>query len=205
MHGRLAPMNPPALLLALLAVAVCAGKARAHRLEVDYKVRPGQKVQVESWFDLTSKPPRAARIQVFRDNGELLTEGVADDQGIFMFEYARAETLRVVVSAGAGHRAEIQIPANRLASSPGADSQASDVADTQAGNAGPHTPLVDRRPRESVKDVLVGIGFLLAVAAFVLSLRNFRNLRELSSKIDRLTAPGEIPRQAAPPTGPGRG
>jgi hypothetical protein len=31
----------------------------------------------------------------------------------------------------------------------------------------------------SVKDVLVGVGFLLAVAAFVLSLRNARQLREL--------------------------
>ncbi|HEV3263261.1 MAG TPA: hypothetical protein VG013_40875 [Gemmataceae bacterium] len=196
MHGRLARVNPPALLLALLGLLAGAGNVRAHRLEVEYRVRPHQEVQVESWFGLTSKPPRSAKVQVWRANGELLTEGVMDDQGIFVFSYAKPEELRVVVLAGAGHRAEVQILASDLAQSPGTGSQDSDAADGQADHAGSRTSLVDRRPRESVKDVLVGIGFLLAVAAFVLSLRNARQLRELNRKMDQGT-PGETRRGSA--------
>jgi len=195
MHGRFAPLTPPALLLAVPALLAGAADARAHRLEVDYTVRPGQKVQVESWFDLTGKPPPGAQVQVFRDNGDLVTEGVVDDQGIFVFSYTKAEPLRVVVSAGAGHRAEVHIPAQDLARSPGAGAQSPDAGGPAAGPE-TRTPLIDRRPRESVKDVLVGVGFVLAVAAFVLSLRNARRLRELNRRMDRVT-PGETPRGSA--------
>ena len=40
-------------------------------------------------------------------------------------------------------------------------------------------PRADRSSQVSIKDVLVGVGFLLSVAAFVLSLRNARQLRTL--------------------------
>jgi len=46
--------------------------------------------------------------------------------------------------------------------------------------------LPDRSPeaaiKERVKDVLIGVGFLLALAAFFLSLRNSRQLRSLKTK-----------------------
>jgi catechol 2,3-dioxygenase-like lactoylglutathione lyase family enzyme len=40
-------------------------------------------------------------------------------------------------------------------------------------------PLADRSTRVSLKDVLMGVGFLLALAAFALSVRNARKLEKL--------------------------
>jgi hypothetical protein len=48
-------------------------------------------------------------------------------------------------------------------------------------------PFADRRSQVSVKDVLVGVGFLLALAAFVLSVRNSQQLQELKQAKARNT------------------
>lgn len=156
--------------LTLLACVASAGALHAHRLEVDFHVLPDRRVQIESWFDLTGDSPRGARVQVFRPDGQLLTEGLLNDEGIFVFAFHDAETLRVVVSAGAGHRAELTISPAELTRMP------TTAVDPKAPSP---APLVDRSPRVSFKDVLTGVGFLLALAAFVLSLRNARQLRAL--------------------------
>jgi hypothetical protein len=161
--------------LAVLGLLLPAGAARAHRLEAEYRVLPDHKVQVESWFDLGGDSPRGARVQVFRADGSVFTEGKLSGDGVFVFAYDKAEPLRVVVDAGAGHRKVLEVAAQELTS-------ASAAAPASPGeDAGPASPgaRADRSPRVSVKDVLVGVGFLLAVAAFVLSLRNARQLREL--------------------------
>jgi cobalt/nickel transport system permease protein len=174
-----AAVRPPALLLALLTLAVTAGTARAHRLRADFVVLPGGKIQIESWYDISRESPAGARVEVFRPNDQLLVAGKTDEKGLFVFEYTKAEPLRVVVSAGAGHRCEIDIPADRLSA----------LSATEA--PGPHEPGVagtpsaegrsfaDRRTDVSGKDVLLGIAFLLALSAFVLSLRNARRLKSL--------------------------
>jgi cobalt/nickel transport system permease protein len=145
-------VRPPALLLALLTLAVTAGSARAHRLKADYVLLPDGKIQIESWFDITDETPPGARVEVFGPNHQVLVAGKTDDKGLFVFECDRAAPLHVVVSAGAAHRCEIDIP------------------------AGPR-PLADHRTDFSAKDVLLGVTFLLALAAFVLSLRNARKLK----------------------------
>jgi nickel transport protein len=167
-------------LLTLSIAFAAAGKAWAHRLEAEASVLPGQqKVQVESWFDLTAQPARGAKVQVFRPDGQLLSEGRLDDQGVFIFPFDKVEMLRVVVSAGAGHRKELTIPETELRKGLPAgttESSAPALVDSSPSTPRPHA---DRSARVSAKDVLVGFGFLLAVAAFVLSVRNARQLRKL--------------------------
>jgi hypothetical protein len=107
----------------------------------------------------------------------VVAEGRTDDQGRFVFDYPGAGPLRVVMSAGAGHRAEILLPADALTEAlpPGNDG---------TGKAGSTSrlptvlPPADHAGSVPVKDVLLGITFLLALAAFALSLRNARRLRE---------------------------
>lgn len=171
MHGRIAPLTRLAVLVLLLAAP---GPARAHRLEAEYRVLPGNKVQVESWFDLTGDSPKGAQVRVYRADGQLLTDGKLDEQGLFVFSYQEPESLRVVVSAGAGHQKELMIPARAL----GADGTAAAPKEAP-GMSNPPEPFADRGARVSVKDVLAGVGFLLALAAFVLSVRNARDLRRL--------------------------
>jgi hypothetical protein len=165
--------------LALSVLLVAADDARAHRLEADYRVLPGRRVQVESWFDLTGESPKGAAVRVYRPAGQLLTEGQLSDKGVFVFSYSQPERLKVVVSAGAGHRKEIEIPEAELARG-ATDSQApASSARAKPLDTEP-APLVDRSTRLALKDVLMGVGFLLALAAFALSVRNARKLEELN-------------------------
>jgi cobalt/nickel transport system permease protein len=163
------------ILLAVLGVLWAAGPAHAHRLEADCQVLPGGQVQIESWFDPGDGRPRGAKVQVFRPDGSLVAEGQTDDQGVFVFSCREAERLRVVVNAGAGHRKEFTILKEKL---------------EQAAPLGTQPPPPSSHPSQvSIKDVLIGVGFLLALAAFVLSLRNARRLEELTRQ--RQEPPGQ--------------
>jgi cobalt/nickel transport system permease protein len=170
---------PPALLLAVVTTLLAAGTAHAHRLDAGFEVLPDKQVRIEAWFDLTDKPPKGARVQVFRPGRRLLVEGRLDDRGQFVFDYPEVEPLAVVVSAGAGHEKSFTIPAADLEQvhPPGGD-----------GDPLPPSPGTNRLStgidrsaqwRERLKDALIGISFLLAVAAFVLSWRNGRRLKAL--------------------------
>jgi nickel transport protein len=208
MRGRIGTVS----LLALLALLLAGGEARAHRLKADCFVRPGWRIQVESWFE-TGDSPRSARVQVFRPDGQLLTEGRLNSDGIFVFAFTEVESLRVVVSAGDGHRAETTVPAATLARYavcsavaclspeptsvlcvpavlplPGSTAAGPPAAvvkrnpPPEEGGSSPFSPegpLADRSSPFPFKDVLIGVGFLLAVAAFVLSWRNAQELRHL--------------------------
>ena len=100
-------------LLALVALACIAGRARAHRLDAQCFVLPGWRVQVESWYE-TGEPPRGARVDVIRADGRLLTSGKLDKDGVFVFSFEEVETLKVVVTS-VGHRAEASVSAEALA------------------------------------------------------------------------------------------
>jgi nickel transport protein len=173
-------------LLGLLALLLAPRPARAHRLEAECHVLPDHKVQVEAWFDLGGVP-KGAEVRVLRAGGQVLTEGRLDSQGLFIFPYAEAEPLKVVVSAGEGHRREVEIPAEDL-------QQANpDQPPPEAVGEKPTlaVPLSDHTSRVSIKDMLIGVGFLLALAAFVLSLRNARQLRELRRRDSARARKGE--------------
>jgi hypothetical protein len=99
--------------LVFVALVGIVGPARAHRLDAQCFVLPGWLVQVESWYE-TGEPPTGARVEVFRADGQLLTTGKLDKNGVFVFSFAGAETLKVVVTS-VGHRAETTVPAEALA------------------------------------------------------------------------------------------
>jgi len=98
-------------------VAICwafvGGFAHAHGLEGEAVVLPGWQVQVESWFE-TGDAAGGARVEVFRGNGSLLTDGKLNDQGIWLFSYREVEPLRIVIRAGGGHRKEVQLSSEKL-------------------------------------------------------------------------------------------
>src|SRR5437588_2506606 len=104
-----------ALMLGLLFLSCMASDARAHRLNAEYRVLPDKKVRIESWFDSTGESPKGATVQVSRPDGQLLIEGKLNEKGTFTFPYEDTGPLRVVVSAGQGHRKEFTIPASEFA------------------------------------------------------------------------------------------
>jgi hypothetical protein len=152
------------LLISVATGLTATGDAYAHRLDAEATVRAVRKVQIEGWFSDDSRP-KGATVQVYRvTDGRLLTEGRTDSQGAFVF-FADAEPLRVVVDAGEGHRKELTIAA----------------AEPEQDLTRP-MPVPERKTEVPIKEVLLGIGLLLAAAAFALSLRNARQLRELGRR-----------------------
>jgi cobalt/nickel transport system permease protein len=194
MSSETAPSSLPALLLAIFTVLLAAGPAHAHRLDAAYTVLSDRQVRIESWFDLSNVPPKGATVQVFRPGQRLLVEGRLDEKGFFVFHYSEVEPLEVIVSAGAGHRKAFTIPAERLeaqdVANPARGGRQPPVAKEQGADAprAPKAPETFRATdagdawRERIKDVLLGVGFLLAVAAFLLSWRNARKLRSLEQR-----------------------
>jgi cobalt/nickel transport system permease protein len=172
-------LRPPTLLLVLVGILVTAAPAQAHRLDAAFQVLPGGKVEIESWFDLTNQSPRGATVQVFRSGGQLLVDGKLNEKGLFLFRVNKAERLKVVVSAGAGHRKELVIPQETLEKATLLRGGDQVPADAVTDDAEEPSSFADRRSQVSIKDVLIGVGFLLALASFVLSWRNARRLQEL--------------------------
>ena len=157
----------------MLATLTLTRTAHAHRLEGEYRVLPGRKVQVEAWFE-TGDAPKGAKVRVYRADGSLLfpEAGTLNEQGEYVFPYEKAEKLKVIISTE-GHRKELTVPAAELAA-PGASPPGG------PGNQGAEeTSARERASAFPVKDLLLGITFLLALGAFVLSLRNARRLRDL--------------------------
>jgi hypothetical protein len=169
-----APSRPPSLLLVALSFLLAAGTAHAHRLDAAFVVLADRQVRLESWFDLGGVP-KGASVKVFRPGQRLLAEGQLDEEGCFVFRFAEAEPLEVIVST-AGHRTSLIIPAEALAPSPAqsATTESSPIA------GGPARVRHDGDGwRERLKEALIGVGFLLGLAGFLLSWRNARQLRSL--------------------------
>jgi hypothetical protein len=187
-------LGSPALLdakrlIAILAVLLTVTpSARAHRLDADYKVLSGQ-VRIEGWFDIGDEPPAGAVVQVTHENGMTVVEGKLDEKGTFTFKFRRAENLRIVISAGAGHRKELRISAAELARS--VDSNHSMPAKVQTGAA-------TSERRRSLLDLLMrtalGIGIIASAATFALAW-----LRRAGSPA---MAPEASPHPVALPTAP---
>jgi hypothetical protein len=169
------PSRPPLLLLVTLSFLFAAGPAYAHRLDADFVLLADRQVRIESWFDLGGVP-KGASVEVFRPGQQLLAEGRTDENGCFVFRFTAAEPLEVIVST-AGHRASLVIPAEELVPS------ATQTRTTESSPSIVGGPARVRHEgdvwRERVKEALIGLGFLLGLAGFLLSWRNARYLRSL--------------------------
>jgi cobalt/nickel transport system permease protein len=160
--------NQKHLLALLLIVFVPAGPAWAHRLKGEYKILPGQRVRVEAWFDLTADSPAGALVQAIRENGETLAEGKLNEKGTFFFSFSRAEALRIVISAGAGHREELHVPEDEL------KNHLTDAALAGTEVSLPdESALAERRPAIAhlILKAIFGVGVVMALAVFALAWR----------------------------------
>ena len=153
----------------LLVVLLWPGPAWAHRMKAQARVDiPKQEVTIESWYE-TGDAPTSATVKVTRSDGSIVAEGPLDSGGAFRFRYEKAELLRVEVNAPGGHRAVVRVTAKQL----GAD---------EPEEAGPPAHLHEEKGGTRWRDLLVGVSFVLASAAFLMSLRNARTLRRLEGR-----------------------
>ena len=181
MSSRRAFLSPPALLFVVLVTLLDVGAAQAHRLNAQAFLLPNKQVQIEAWFS-TGEAAKGAIVEVRNAAQQLVSSGQLNGDGIYVFSFTAPETLVVSVAAGGGHRAQLSITADQLAA---ANSGASTgTPDASGGPPRRSDPIAigAHDPAMPIKDILIGAGFLLALAAFVLSLRNAKKLRDLKSR-----------------------
>jgi cobalt/nickel transport system permease protein len=160
----------------LLAVGagllIPASPVRAHALLVDWRVLPDHKIQVESRYSgrPRSFPAREADVRVLDASGNVLVEGKTNEGGLFVFTYEKEEPFTVEVKQ-VGHKTTVVVFGS---DKPGGSAE----LPSEPGRTGASGSSADQEA-PWLKDVLVGVGFLLAVAAFVLSIRNARALRAI--------------------------
>jgi len=135
-----------ALILALFSLY--ADPASAHRLTV-FAYLDGEEIQVESYFSRGS-PCRGCSVEVFDSSDTVLQTGETSDEGVWRFKPANPQDLRVVVSAGEGHRGEYTIPGEELQTEPRTETE---------------SPLPRETPEISATDRGVHPGGLSAKAA----------------------------------------
>jgi nickel transport protein len=175
--------------LALAGALAVPTIAHAHRLEAEATVRPFGIVQVESWFE-TGDIPKSARVGVYRADGSRLTEGKVDANGYFVFKYASVEPLRVVVDAGAGHRAEFPIKTRDLVEAavgswaacaiPTGTSSCVTAALLHEPGEGPAptpVPTAEHPTGPQYGKLALGVGLLLTVAAGAMFFRKVRRFQ----------------------------
>ncbi len=150
--------------LGVIVALHAATPAAAHGVKAKYRFLPEGQIRVEAWYDVTEDPVKNAKIAVF-DNGTKIIEGQTDDDGAFIFSYTGVANLRVTIDAGAGHRANLLIPAAALTNRHEGDSS----------SATPNSHM-------GYKDVVLGVALVLALAAFWLSWRNARKISAMQSR-----------------------
>lgn len=89
---------------ALLTLLLLPTLALAHALNVECWVK-GEKVEVKATFDDGTKPAQAA-VSVVDEQGATIAAGRTDERGLWTLPTPQPGRYRVVVDAGAGHRAE---------------------------------------------------------------------------------------------------
>ena len=107
--------NKPYLILIfiLLIIIMMDVSVFAHKVNIFAYVE-GDKVYTESYFS-DGKKCIDSKIEVFDNQGNKLLEGLTDGEGEFSFELLPEDVdLKIVLTAGMGHRAEYTIRADEL-------------------------------------------------------------------------------------------
>ena len=149
-------MHALAAIWCAAAVFCFSRQALAHRVNI-FAAEENGKIVTES-YSSSGKKCKDAKISVFDGSGILLLEGTTDGEGKFSFDVPGKGTLRIVLDAGTGHRAEYTL-------SVGEGSSDSAVEREEVGAA---------RERHSIRlrDVIGGLGWIVGIMGIVMYLRS---------------------------------
>ena len=96
----------------LVLGCLAAPQAFAHKVNLFAYVEADE-IYVEGYF-VDGKAAQNSKVQVLGPNGELLVEGITDDQGQYRFAVPQRTDLKIVVNAGMGHQTDFLLTAADL-------------------------------------------------------------------------------------------
>ncbi|MCD6304911.1 MAG: hypothetical protein J7M32_01330 [Deltaproteobacteria bacterium] len=195
-----------ALMLLAIFCTVCIGPAMAHRVTIFAWVQ-GDKIFTESKFS-GGKRVKGGKVIVYDLAGKQLLEGKTDDRGEFSFKIPGRTSMKIVLQAGMGHRAEWTIPASEFAP-PGSKSEPAvskneglKMSEVQTATSGMSleqirrvvdqsldqklTPIMkilveSRESGPAARDVFGGIGYILGL----MGVGAYFNYRRKTAEIER--------------------
>jgi len=177
------------LILAALFWLAAAGSARAHRVNVFARAEDGV-VKVEAYFS-GGAGARDADVVVYGADGTERRRLKTDADGRCSFRPDRVEDLRIVVTAGDGHRAEFALKASEFGGGTAPEPKVPPLAAGPSREAVPCSPgpgeaqgpearirdlqrqfddLRKSRQEISARDVIAGLAFIFATTALAMAL-----------------------------------
>jgi nickel transport protein len=138
------------LIAALLGIVLLHVPAGAHKVNVFAYVE-GDRVLVEGYFSKDSKA-QDCDVFVFDEQGKKLNQGKTDGKGVYSFRLADLPaftgSLKIVLEAGMGHKAEYTLDAGETPAVVKTDAQPQEqVKDTNSQDRGK-----DAQPQDQAKD-----------------------------------------------------
>ena len=130
MHSR-----PRIVIIALIILFSLAGPAAAHKVMVFAWVN-GNTIHTESKFS-GGRKVKAGKIEVFDPKGNLLLSGKTNEQGEFSFPIPQASALKIVLSAGMGHRGEWTVSKDEITNAGPAGTAAPPATNAEDGKPVP--------------------------------------------------------------------
>ncbi|MEW6262338.1 MAG: hypothetical protein AB1641_04600 [Thermodesulfobacteriota bacterium] len=122
-----------AVLVLLAGLAIRPPSAQAHKVYLFAWVE-GDTVHTDSYFSKSSKV-KQGKIKVYNPAGQVILEGLTDEQGAFSFQAPGEKgDLRLEVEAGSGHKGEFTLKAEELPAPAG-------PSETKASQARPAAPV----------------------------------------------------------------
>ncbi len=179
------------LLLASILVISSNLPALAHKVIIFAWVE-GDTVFTESKF-AGGKRAVGAQVQVFDKEGKQLLEGKTDNRGEFSFKIPKLTDLRIVLTAGMGHKGEWAIPESEILEARGVSEEKRSGEHSQPTAAGLSKEEIkeliedslDRKLRPivrmltesqskgpSVNEIVGGIGYIFGLMGVALYFRN---------------------------------
>ncbi|HFD92805.1 MAG TPA: hypothetical protein ENJ22_05905 [Gammaproteobacteria bacterium] len=116
--------NRSMLLLAFLLLGLFSGAAHAHKVNM-FAFAEGDQVFVEGYFS-DGKRAKNSKVVVYDPDGNVLLEGLTDEEGAYTFDIPRRVDLRITLNAGMGHKTEYVIASDELSGGIGALSAETD-------------------------------------------------------------------------------
>lgn len=192
--------------LALLVLSLVTATAYAHKVNVFAYVE-GDQIFIQGYFSDGTKA-KNSDVTVLGDNGQELTKGQTNEEGVFIFPAQGKQALRVVLNAGMGHQASYDIPLEEVGAA--ASPSASNATPSSAGQSSPLDKSIDGsdgepsqvyeamvrkavaqgvlplareiselKERRGFSDIVGGIGFIVGL----LGIFAYVKARQLTSKI----------------------
>ena len=137
------------LIFIFLIIIVVNISVFAHKVNIFAYVE-GKKIYTESYFN-DGKKCVDSKIEVFDNQGNILLEGLTDQEGMFFFEAPSEDVidgdLNLVLTASTGHRAEYSISVDEIRGSAGLIKEENEEP---ISIVSPKTSLVDLKEIQSI-------------------------------------------------------